>query len=315
MDENRCYRLTAFRETDYNTRKLGRTGDWEVFDGATYHVASGAYTHCGYRTNAPGLHQGTSDRGWELLERSSGYITCQYCLRIQQHSEYEETIIPVRRKYIPVVAPAPLLKAIECYRPACLTTRADRQLWANVFAQCAHTLLEYYRKEQQYAGFQDFGNTDWDHVETGALAQASRALRKPPRQEEEKPLSLVGLETKNPLDWGNYGRVYVDDGLFIGFHFHSVLWVSGAPKLFNLYNWYGKNVPGLLGKKQAQKIHRRFGEALELAMVQLSNDGWGRTWLADPVRKGEVVEHWVRDEDYARVEELRAAFAREGILV
>jgi hypothetical protein len=297
-------------------RKVGRTGGWEVFDGATYHhVASGAYTLCGYRSDAPGLRQGASERGWELLERSSGYVNCQRCLRIQQRSEHEETLVPGRRKRMPVVARPPLQEAIDSYRPACLTTRADRELWANVFAQYAQTLLEYYRKEQQYAGFQDFVNTDWDHVETGALAQASRALRKPSRQEAERPLSLEGLETTHPLDWGNYGRVYVAGGLFIGFHFHTVLWVPGAPRLFTLYYWYGKDAPGPLGKKQAQKIHRRLGKALELAMVQLSNSGWGRTWLADPAHNGEVLERWVRDEDYTRVEEIRAAFAREGVLV
>jgi hypothetical protein len=204
------------------TRKIGRTGDWEVFDGATYHVASGEYTLCGYRSDAPGLRQGASERGWELLERSSGYVNCQHCLRIQQRSKHEETMLLGRRKYVPVMAMVPLLEAIDSYRPACLTTRADRELWANVFAQCAHALLEYYRNEQQYAEFQDFVDADWDLVETGALAQASRALCKPSRQEEEKPLSLEGLETKNPSDWDNYGRVYVDDGLFIGFHFHKV---------------------------------------------------------------------------------------------
>jgi hypothetical protein len=88
-----------------------------------------------------------------------------------------------------------------------------------------------------------------------------------------------------------------------------------APKLFALNYWYGKDAFGPLGEKQAQKTHRRLGEALELAVVQLSNDGWGRTWLADPVRKGEVQERWVRDEDFARVDEIRAAFAKEGILV
>ncbi len=73
------------------TRKLGYgTGDWNTSDGAVYHVADRGRTLCGFASDAPGLHQGTSDRGWELRELSGQGVSCQRCWRILEHEASQD---------------------------------------------------------------------------------------------------------------------------------------------------------------------------------------------------------------------------------
>ncbi len=72
------------------TRKLGyMSGDWNTSDGVVYHVAVGRQTLCGYRSDAPGLHRGTSDRGWELRELPKNYVSCSRCWRVLEREECE----------------------------------------------------------------------------------------------------------------------------------------------------------------------------------------------------------------------------------
>ena len=72
------------------TRKLGyMSGDWNTDDGAVYRVAVGKKTLCGYRSDAPGLREGTSDRGWELRELPKNYVSCSKCWRILEREQKE----------------------------------------------------------------------------------------------------------------------------------------------------------------------------------------------------------------------------------
>ena len=71
-------------------RKLGyASGDWDTCNGAKYHVAVGMKTLCGYHSDGPGLHEGTSDRGWELREMPKASVDCERCWRILEQEQRE----------------------------------------------------------------------------------------------------------------------------------------------------------------------------------------------------------------------------------
>ena len=53
----------------HSSRTLGHGMDWNTCEGAVYHAATrdGKRTLCGYASDAPGLFQGPSERGWDFL--------------------------------------------------------------------------------------------------------------------------------------------------------------------------------------------------------------------------------------------------------
>jgi len=168
------------------SRTVGHGIDWNMYEGAVYHAANerGTVTLCGYQSDAPGFMEGASDRGWDFLGNDDRYwVSCKHCLRILEGEQScQRTSAQIRqsaRRRDRRVKEAfdrlrdYLLDATMRYQPSCLTEQHERKTWRRLFAESAYELLRH----TQYKGFQNFTDTDWSCVESGALSQMYAFLR------------------------------------------------------------------------------------------------------------------------------------------